>query len=162
MDPPLAELAQVARTFPAIDNHAHPLLQEEHRDQFAFEGLISEANGEALIEDAPSTLACFRATAQLGRLFQLKGEPSWDEVKSAHRDIPYDQLCMASMKPSNIQCILFDDGLGGVSEFAESYRWHDKWTSNPNKRIVRVEVLAEVANPITAFWYHPIYSYRHW
>ena len=50
------------------------------------------------------------------------------------------------MEPSHIQCILFDDGLGGVAEFAEDYRWHDKFTVSPCKRIVRVETLAEVSH----------------
>ncbi|KAI0085530.1 amidohydrolase-domain-containing protein [Irpex rosettiformis] len=147
MDPndsyPLPELAKVALTFPAIDNHAHPLLRESHRDAFAFEGLISEATGEALTKDAVNTVACFRATLQLGKLFYLENKPSWETIKNVRREMAYEQLCRNCMEPSHIQCILFDDGLGGVTEFSEDYKWHDKFTSSPSKRIVRVEILAE-------------------
>ena len=143
---PLPELAKVAFKFPAIDNHAHALLRESHRDAFAFEGVISEATGEALTRDAVHTLACFRATSQLSELFGLEDGCSWEVVKAARRDMSYEKLCRICMEPSHIQCILFDDGLGGVAEFAEDYRWHDKFTVSPCKRIVRVETLAEVSH----------------
>lgn len=140
----LSELTRVARTFPAIDNHAHPLLAEAHRDKFPFEGLISEATDEALTSDAIHTLACFRATLQLGDLLNIGGEPSWEAVKEKRTKISYEELCRTCMQASYIQCILLDDGLGGVTELAEGYKWHDRFTSSPSKRIVRVEVLAEV------------------
>lgn len=142
---PLSELTKVAFKFPAIDNHAHPLLRDSHRDSFAFEGVMSEATGEALTRDAVHTLACYRATSQLSELFGLEDGCSWEAVKAARRDMSYEQLCRICMEPSHIQCILVDDGLGGVAEFAEDYRWHDKFTVSPCKRIVRVETLAEVS-----------------
>lgn len=40
--------------------------------------------------------------------------------------------------------MLLDDGLGGVEEFAEGYAQHDRFTTSPTKRIVRVEIVAEV------------------
>lgn len=141
----LTELSDVALFFPAIDNHAHPLLKREHRHKFAFEGLVSESTGEALTQDALYTLACYRATLQLGKLFRFEEEPTWDAVKSFRQDMDYESLCRLCMEGTSIQCILLDDGLGGVSEFAEDYKWHDRFTSSPNKRIVRVEILAEVS-----------------
>ena len=50
------ELRRVAFTFPAIDNHAHSLLRAESRDDPLYEGLISEAEDDAL-KDAVQTLA---------------------------------------------------------------------------------------------------------
>ncbi|PSR73001.1 hypothetical protein PHLCEN_2v11105 [Hermanssonia centrifuga] len=138
-----AELVRVALTYPAIDNHAHPLLKAEHRDAFDFEGLVSEASGPSLTEDAIHTLACYRATQQLGKLYRLTGESTWEAVKQARKTADYDALCRACMEPTRIQCILIDDGLGGSSEYAEDYKWHDRYTSSPTKRIVRVEILAE-------------------
>jgi tRNA U34 5-methylaminomethyl-2-thiouridine-forming methyltransferase MnmC len=44
-----------------------------------------------------------------------------------------------------LQCILIDDGLGGIAEFAEKYAWHDQFTTSSTKRIVRVEIVAEVS-----------------
>lgn len=140
----LPELTRVAFTYPAIDNHAHPFLKAQYRDHFDFEGLISEAAGGALTEDAITTLACFRATLQLSKLYKLPGEPTWEAVKQFRRAMDYDQLCGICMAPTKIQCILIDDGLGGVSQFAEDYKWHDRLTGSPTKRIVRVETLAEV------------------
>ena len=63
------DLARAAFTYPAIDNHTHPLLTAEHKDDFPFEGLLSEATDAALVEDSIHTLACYRATAQLAKLF---------------------------------------------------------------------------------------------
>ena len=139
-----SELVQVAITYPAIDNHAHPLLKAEHRDYVDFDGVISEASGTALSEDAVHTLACYRATHQLGKLYKMQGEPTWEAVKQLRQTADYDALCKTCMGPTRIQCILIDDGLGGSSDYAEDYKWHDKYTSSPTKRIVRVETLAEV------------------
>ncbi|KAH8101284.1 amidohydrolase-domain-containing protein [Cristinia sonorae] len=139
-----AYLARVTFGYPAIDNHAHPLLSAVNRNAIPFEGLISEANpGQGLLEDAPNTLACFRATGQLSRLYRLSVEPTWEAVKAARGTVDYHQLCVRCMEPTRIQCILMDDGLGGVKELAEGYKWHDSYTYSPTKRIVRVEVLAE-------------------
>ena len=79
------ELVKVALTYPAIDNHAHPLLKAEHRNAFDFEGLISEANGRALTEDAVHTVACYRATHQLSKLYRLSADTTWDGLKQARQ-----------------------------------------------------------------------------
>lgn len=139
------QLARVAFGYPAIDNHAHPLLKSQHRNQFPFEGLISEASGAALTEDAVNTLACYRATKQLCKLYRLSVEPSWQAVKHARMAVDYNMLCRVCMEPTKIQCLLLDDGLGGVEQYAEDYQWHDRFTYSPTKRIVRIEVVAEVS-----------------
>ena len=139
-----SELVRVAITYPAIDNHAHPLLKAEHRDALNFDGVISEATGSALSEDAVNTLACYRATHQLAKLYKVSGEATWEAVKQLRQTADYEALCRTCMGPTRIQCILIDDGLGGTSEYAEDYKWHDKFTTSPTKRIVRVEHLAEV------------------
>lgn len=139
-----AQLARVALGYPAIDNHAHPLLKAEYRNVLDFEGLISEASGKALTEDSVRTLACFRATLQLSQALGLRGETTWEAVKEARAAMDYEKLCKMFMESTGIQCILIDDGLGGVSQFAEGYKWHDRFTASPTKRIVRVEILAEV------------------
>lgn len=150
-----SQLVHVALTYPAIDNHAHPLLKASHRDFVPFEGLISEAQGSALLQDAPHTLACYRATAQLTNILKLCGEqvspvPTWEGVKEIRSKMDYERLCKIFMDPSRIQCILIDDGLGGSTEYAEGYRWHDQFTGSPTKRIVRIEALAEVRSPFAA------------
>lgn len=138
-------LYKTCHTYPAIDNHAHPLLKLAHRNDMIYENIMSDADGPAL-QDSIHTLACYRATEQLADLLGLASAGiTWDQVKSAARDMDYDDLCRLCFGPANIQCILIDDGLGNAKGLAENYRWHDRYTTSPTKRIVRVEVVAEVA-----------------
>ena len=139
----LSSLLRVISSYPAIDNHAHALLKVENRDAISFEGLVSEATGPALTEDAIHTLACYRATCQLGTLFGLGKDASWEDVKRRRKELDYDQLCRLCMEPTRIQCILIDDGLG-VRDIVYDYKWHDRYTGSPTKRIVRTEVVAQV------------------
>lgn len=151
-----SELARVALTYPAIDNHAHPLLAEIYRDAYPFEGLISEASpGSGLSHDATTTLACYRATLQLAKLYGSNTE-QWEEIKQIRSTVDYATLCRLCMQPTRIQCLLLDDGLGGVAQYAENYKWHDRLTSSPTKRIVRVEVFAEVGQP---YFHAPLNTY---
>ena len=138
----LPNLAKAAYTFPAIDNHTHPLLKEAFRDSLPFEGIISEANGTALTEHAPETLACYRATKQLSELFGCDNE--WEAVKDARKKLSYSQLCKSCLEPTGIQCVLLDDGLDGNDHRCEDVPWHDQFTSSTSKRIVRIEVAAQV------------------
>jgi len=145
-EPKYPSLYTAAFAHPAIDNHAHPLLRSSSRSALSFEGVISEAEGAALTSDAPNTLACFRATKQLSRLFGLGSDASWEDVKR-HRDgMNYEDLCRLCFKDSGIEIILIDDGLGGVEEMAEGYQWHDRFTKGRTRRIVRVEAEAEVSS----------------
>ncbi|KAF7308606.1 CBM1 domain-containing protein [Mycena chlorophos] len=138
-------LHDVCMSYPAIDNHAHPLLKEAHRERFPLEGLLSEAQDSALTEDAPYTLACMRAVPQLSKVLDPEAEMTWEAYKIARTKVPYDDLCRRFMHQdaTKTQCLLLDDGLGGVDEFAEDYKWHDQFASSPTRRIVRVEIVAE-------------------
>ena len=90
-------LRDIVFNYPAIDNHAHPLLKEEHRRSIPFEGAISEAQPNA-IEDAIHSLPGYRATRKLAELYGLDPDADWEEVKS-HRDtLEYDQLCDMDMQ----------------------------------------------------------------
>ncbi|KXN86685.1 Protein fluG [Leucoagaricus sp. SymC.cos] len=138
----LPTLQKTALTFPAIDNHAHPILRKENRNDLPYEGVISEANGEALARDAPHTLACLRATPQLAQLLGLPQSASWEEVKAARVAHDYEELCKASFKDIGIETILIDDELGDPS-LLNDISWHDQFTRSRSRRIVRVEILAE-------------------
>jgi hypothetical protein len=146
----MACLVDIIREHPAIDNHAHPLLTAGNRDRLAFESLTSEAEGAAL-EDAIYTLAHSTARRDLAELYGLPPHASWDDVKKNRAGRSYDELCRLCFEKAKIQCILIDDGLGGVKEMAEGFRWHDRYTTSPTRRIVRVEVVAEVQF-ITSAW----------
>lgn len=143
LSPEYPNLHDVCHRYPAIDNHAHPLLKLAYRNAMAFENIISESSGVAL-QDSVYSLACYRATEQLARLFGLKGEDvTWENVKATRTRMGYTGLCRACFEPSRIQCILIDDGLGGKG-VAEDYKWHDTFTTSPTKRILRLETSAEV------------------
>jgi len=133
-------LALAVFTYPAIDNHAHPLLKETHRNNFAFEGLLSEATGEALTEDAIHSLACYRATKQLSKLFECEND--WATVSATRKAMEYEKLCDLLMKNTGIQCILLDDGLDS-DDISEPFDWHDRFAPAKSKRIVRIEWLAQ-------------------
>jgi hypothetical protein len=144
-------LLRVTQTFPASDNHAHPLLKQERRADVSFLGLVSEAHGSAL-DDAIHTLAGRRAIRQLYSLYILpvtsdinhgpKGQ--WNALSAARSDMQYEELCKRCFEPAVIACLLLDDGLGGVEEKCAPLKWHDRFTMAPTRRIVRIEVIAQV------------------
>ncbi|KIY53760.1 hypothetical protein FISHEDRAFT_68589 [Fistulina hepatica ATCC 64428] len=107
----------------AIDNHAHPILKAEYHSRLPLESIVSEAFGDALAIDSPHTLASMRATLQLSQLFGMPHNSSWEAVK---------------------RCILVDDGLEGVAEFAEDYRWFNQFTQGHCRCVVRIEREAKV------------------
>lgn len=135
-----SELANVVFGYPAIDNHCHPILSQAHKDDFALEGIYSEAQGPAL-EAAENTLAGYRVTKQLAELFSC--EEDWGIVKVKREKLTYDDLCRFSFERTGIQCLLLDDGLD-AQDACEDVSWHDRFTTSPSKRIVRLEALAQV------------------
>jgi hypothetical protein len=146
-------LKDVVFNYPAIDNHAHPLLKEERRWSLPFEGVTSEARPNA-IKDAVHSLPGYRAAQQLAELYGLDPGADLEEIKS-HRDtLEYDQLCNLNMQKSGIQCLLLDDGLPGVQEMANDLSWHGKFTDGSVYRLVRIEPVAEVR-----VWYPRTYWY---
>ena len=136
-------LFKAAFTHPAIDNHAHPLLRIQSRNDVPFEGIFSEAQGEGLTKDGFHTLPCLRATRQLAKLFGLDEDASWADIEAHRASMDYMDLCKLCFKDTKIQCILIDDGLG-AADLVEGYRWHDQLTPGASSRIVRAEIVAEV------------------
>ncbi|KAK0236913.1 amidohydrolase 2 [Armillaria nabsnona] len=133
-------LVKTTKTYPIIDNHAHPLLTAANKASFPLEAVFTEADGDA-IKDSVHSLSCFRATSQLGQILGLD-EPSWDDVKKKRNEMDYSDLCNLLMRPTGIQCLMLDDGLGGVAEMAEDWMWHRQFNCSV-KRIVRIEIEAE-------------------
>lgn len=129
---------------PAIDNHAHPLLREDMKDSLPFEGVFSEATGDAL-KDAPYTMATYRGMKQLASLYGLgdAGKATWEELKTFRKGLDYLDLCKRCFQEAGIRCVLMDDGLGGSLSPGEQYKWHDQFTAVKTRRLVRVEVVAE-------------------
>ena len=148
----LMSLRDVVFNYPTIDNHAHPLLKQEFRQGLPFEGVISEAQSDA-IKDAVHSLPGYRATRQLAELYGLDPDADWEEITS-HRDtLEYDHLCNMNMQKSGIQCLLLDDGLQGAQEMANDLSWHGRFSNGSVYRLVRIESVAEV---------RVRYSRKHW
>lgn len=135
-------LQKAAFSFPIIDNHAHNILRETQSSTIALDGLTSEASGDAL-QDATKSVAAFRAINQLAQLYNC--EPTLEAVKKARSALPYEELCQKNMKPTGIAMLLLDDGMDKIEELCHDYKWHDRLTKTPTKRIVRIETLATVS-----------------
>jgi hypothetical protein len=185
---PYPLLARTVLAYPAIDNHAHPLLAESHRDAFPFEQLVSEAAGASNAANIPHLLAFYNATARLSELytiapFQAAGDvemaaanppetipevlpgtgahSSWAALKAYRTGRSYEEMCQQTMRACHIETILFDDGLDGVKELCASRDWHNQFVRNPCKRIVRIETVAQVgANYMLVRHFVHSYKYR--
>lgn len=137
----MSDLRTLILTYPAIDNHAHPLLVDDSTIDFT--GAISEARGDAL-PAAHTSLAAMRAARQLGPLYGLEEvDPEWEVLLQARKSQASEKADIrdACFQAARIQCLLLDDGLPGE---CESISYHDQYTISPSKRIVRVENIAEV------------------
>ncbi|KAF2099990.1 glutamine synthetase/guanido kinase [Rhizodiscina lignyota] len=143
MEEDFEELRTVIRTFPVIDNHAHNLLVPAELESEPFESITTEARGWAL-EDTHTSLSHIRAAKQLRELYGCDRDADWASVLKKRAE-------WLQQRPEELirKClegtysILMDDGLGGIATKCHPYEWHDKFTTNHCKRIVRIETLAE-------------------
>lgn len=135
----LESVVRAIRRTPIIDNHAHPLLRPDALSKRPLLSIITEASGDA-IDAALTTLAHLRAVKQLAALLQCN--PTWEAVVNA-----IEQKRIESPEDWTAQCldgietILIDDGLDSGDD-AYEYSWHDDYTWNKCKRIVRIETVA--------------------
>ncbi|KAI5819267.1 hypothetical protein BZA77DRAFT_259703 [Pyronema omphalodes] len=123
--------------YPMIDNHAHPILKSEHQNIYPLESICSEAHGTAL-RSSINTLSHIRATNQLASL--LGCDNDWETVKRARNEKDYQEWNRQCFQ--GIQCALLDDGLDNP-ETTYKVQEHDQLIGNTNKRIVRIEAVAE-------------------
>ncbi|KAK5716722.1 hypothetical protein LTR15_009614 [Elasticomyces elasticus] len=137
----LDELREVVRTCPVIDNHAHNILRPNQLKAGNFLTITTEAEGEAL-EDAPKSLAHLRAVRQLKKLYELPADADWAAIVGKRAELlerDADSLMRKCFEGT--ETILVDDGLDSGANI-ERYDWHDKYTTSPCKRIVRIETVA--------------------
>jgi hypothetical protein len=132
-------LREAIKTTPIIDHHAHNLLLPQEQDKHPFLSITTEATGAAL-DHAPSTLAHMRAVRQLA--VALECASSWESILSClktKRTTEYEAWARKCF--SGIETVLVDDGLD--QDIVHPYKWHDRLTRSPCKRIVRIEKVAE-------------------
>lgn len=124
---------------PIIDNHAHNLLLPHELKARNFISITTEAEDGA-VEATPSSLSHIRAVKQLSDI--LGCNPDWDEVQAAvakRREEPEDRWAKYCFE--GIETVLIDDGLDASTVY--DWKWHDRLTRSPCKRIVRIEKVAE-------------------
>ena len=137
----MEELRKTVRTCPIIDNHAHNLLRPHQLKHHNLLTITTEAEGAAL-EDAPKSLAHLRASRQLCRLYELPLGAEWDTILNKRKELlDRDADALVERCLEGTHTILIDDGLGDNST-VEPYSWHNKYTTSPCKRIVRIEAIA--------------------
>lgn len=136
----IEDLRQAIRTCPIIDNHAHNLLLPDKQDAYSLLTATTEAQGQAL-EDTPRSLSHLRALRQLRELYGCSRDAEWEDLMGKRRELlaqdadAFIRKCLVGT-----HAILMDDGLD--DETVHSYKWHDRFTSAPTKRIVRIEAVA--------------------
>lgn len=140
--PTTEQLRYVVQNFPIIDNHAHNLILPAYLDTVPFESITSEAQGRAL-RDAFKSLPHLRAARQLRTLYELDDEADWEDIlKQRVEWLRSDPERLAQRCFHGVHALLIDDGLAGP-ERVYPYRYHDRYTEAPSKRIVRIETVAE-------------------
>jgi len=136
----MESLVEAIETTPIIDHHAHNLLLPSDIGAHDLLSITSEANGPALKQGAPSTLAHLRAVHQLAHI--LNCDPTWNAVQTAierKRNEPDDAWARQCFH--GIETVLIDDGLNPLN--VHPYEWHNRLTRTKCKRIVRIERVAE-------------------
>lgn len=138
----LTPLLSAIRDSPIVDNHAHNLLLLSHLQSYPFHSVTSEARNGAL-EQTFKSLPHLRAEKQLRQLFSCGDEADWEAILQARNKwLSRDPESLIRKCLEGTHCILMDDGLDGAHQ-VHRYDSHDKWTSAPTKRIVRIETVAE-------------------
>ena len=140
--PTIDQLRHVAYNYPIIDNHAHNLILPSHSDTIPFETITTEAQGRAL-KDSFKSLPHLRAEQQLRQLYQCTEDADWEDILEQRVEwIRSGPERLHHRCFEGVHAILIDDGLAG-SDKVYPYEYHDKFTTAPTKRIVRIETVAE-------------------
>ncbi|KAJ3220881.1 hypothetical protein HK099_003927 [Clydaea vesicula] len=129
-------LIQEVNSIPAIDGHAHPLLTKIQED-IPLQSIISEAGGDAL-KDSDDTIVFHRTINSISWLYNT--ENSLASINKFRTEKTIAELSKICFEKSNIYGVLFDDGLSGDNN---SIRYHDNFTKTRNKRVLRIEVVAQ-------------------
>jgi len=142
LKPSNEQLRHVVQNFPVIDNHAHNLILPAYLDTVPFESITSEAQGRAL-RDTFKSLPHLRAVRQLRELYELPDDVDWEDILQQRVEwLRSDPEQLARRCFQGVHALLIDDGLAGP-EKVYPYRYHDRYTKAPSKRIVRIETVAE-------------------
>ncbi|EJT97637.1 glutamine synthetase/guanido kinase [Dacryopinax primogenitus] len=138
----LTSLAEACFTYPSIDNHTHNLLLPKCAMDPPLHIMTTEALGPPL-DDVWWGMSHIRARNMLCEVYGLPAGSTWEEMLKARQAMDYEEMCKLNFGKIGIQCLLLDDGLNNLAETCYDYKWHDRLTTSPTKRIVRIEVCAQ-------------------
>ena len=133
------------RHYPVIDNHAHNLLLPHESEKKEVISITTEAYGDAL-HATNTSLSHLRALTHLRTLYGCGHETDWEGILKIRKQWLQERPDELVRKCLNgIYAILMDDGIGGAKgpQSVHHFSWHDQYTQQPTKRIVRIETLAE-------------------
>ncbi|KZO93281.1 glutamine synthetase/guanido kinase [Calocera viscosa TUFC12733] len=138
----LTPLAEACFAYPSIDNHTHNLLLPKTAMDPPLHIMTTEALGPPL-DDVWWGMSHIRARNMLVELYGLPEGSSWEAMLEARQKMDYEEMCKLNFGKIGIQCLLLDDGLHNLAETCYPYNWHDRLTTSPSKRILRLEVEAQ-------------------
>ncbi len=127
---------------PAIDQHAHNLLQPEAATGYPYAAAFTEGYDPEIINNhAHNTLFYRRSLREIAAF--LNCEAQEEAILARRESLGLEQLTKLYFSAANLEAIYLDDGLQPNSILPLS--WHEKFV--PIKRILRLESLAEELIP---------------
>ena len=136
---------------PAIDQHAHNLLQPEAIARYPYVAAFTEAHHTDIINNhGCHTLFYRRSLRDMADL--LKCEPQESEILAKRDNLGLENLTKTCFNAANLETILLDDGF--LPEEILPWQWHQQFVGV--KRLLRIENLAQnlipQVNSFTDFW----------
>jgi hypothetical protein len=123
---------------PAIDQHAHNVLNPEAWASLSYAAIFTESRDPVIIRDhAPHTLFFHRSLRDIAAL--LSCEPIEEAIVSRRRELGLDVMTARCLQASNLAAVYLDDGF--LPDTVLPLQWHRQFV--PVRRILRLEHLAE-------------------
>lgn len=123
---------------PAIDQHAHNLLNPDAWASLPFTAVFTESRDPVIVRrHAPHTLFFRRSLRDIAAL--LSCEPNEEAIASRRRELGLEALAARCLQASNLAAVFLDDGF--MPEAILPWQWHRQYL--PVRRILRLEHQAE-------------------
>ena len=123
---------------PAIDQHAHNLLQPKAIARYPYAAAFTEAHHTDIINyHSCNTLFYRRSLRDMADL--LKCEPQESEILAKRDNLGLKNLTKTCFNAANLETILLDDGF--LPEEILPWQWHQQFVGV--KRLLRIENLAQ-------------------
>lgn len=126
------------RDIPAIDHHAHNLLNPKAWASLPYAAFFTESRDPVIIgRHSPHTLFFRRSLRDIAAL--LSCEPNEASVAARRRELGLEALAARCLQASNLAALYLDDGF--LPDAILPWQWHRQFL--PVGRILRLEYVAE-------------------